>query len=249
MMMAMVCMWLFGAVLCVRGAQSSMDDPKLIGWQGEVHTFGRPQNKAVWQLDGFGEEALQMREHLNTMNDKKPPSEPYGRYALYHDVLSEDECKGIITAAESYANFYGWTRHRHTHYPTTDIPTNKVPALYNFGDYITYTRLAPLVEQTFGLKRYRLSPSDLFVVKYNAVHGQQNDLKPHRDGSEFSYIIMLNDAYEGGGTYFVHNNVTIHQPTGSVLVFCGKNHHGAMPVTKGVRYLMAGFLRYGTRDD
>eukprot|EP00959_Pyramimonas_sp_CCMP1952_P285415 5967677-Pyramimonas_sp.AAC.1 len=47
------------------------------------------------------------------------------------------------------------------------------------------------------------SVADAFVVKYNAAAGQR-ELKPHRDGSVFSFNVALNalSEYEGGGTFF-----------------------------------------------
>ena len=65
------------------------------------------------------------------------------------------------------------------------------------------------------------------------------------DGSEFSFIIALNEDYEGGGTRFIKKNKTIHLNRGDIVVFCGQTKHEGLEVTKGVRYILPGFIRYG----
>jgi hypothetical protein len=65
---------------------------------------------------------------------------------------------------------------------------------------------------------------DAFVVKYDAAAGQR-ELRPHRDGSVFSFNLALNplDQYEGGANttlgcrfWFIHWQGRAGQGVGAV---------------------------------
>jgi predicted 2-oxoglutarate/Fe(II)-dependent dioxygenase YbiX len=63
------------------------------------------------------------------------------------------------------------------------------------------------------------------------------------DESTHSFVLALNDDYEGGGTYFYDRKATIRPEAGSVLAFRGDQMlHGGEPVTQGKRYILAAFL-------
>ena len=80
------------------------------------------------------------------------------------------------------------------------------------------------------------------VVQYD-VNGQRK-LKYHEDGSEFSFIITLNDSFTGGATTFKHNKEKIETEIGSVLIFCGQNTHRGNYLNSGTRYILTGFISY-----
>ena len=91
---------------------------------------------------------------------------------------------------------------------------------------------------------------DLFVVKYSVGEDEinQTSLPPHQDDSVLSFVITLNgdDEYEGGGTVFVdHDPAFVAAPTevGTLVSFCGVQRHGGRAITKGKRYILAGFLK------
>ena len=63
------------------------------------------------------------------------------------------------------------------------------------------SRLAPLIERSFGIFRGAIRATDIFVVRYDAANGQAN-LRMHTDGGHVSWNILLNDEFEGGGTRF-----------------------------------------------
>jgi hypothetical protein len=92
---------------------------------------------------------------------------------------------------------------------------------------------------------------DVFAVKYDAdaAGGGQAALEEHRDGSELSFVVGLNDpasCFEGGGTRVaaVEPPLVVRPPEqGSCLSFCGRQPHGGVAVTRGTRYILAGFVR------
>jgi predicted 2-oxoglutarate/Fe(II)-dependent dioxygenase YbiX len=65
----------------------------------------------------------------------------------------------------------------------------------------------------------------------------------HNDGNFISFSILLNGAneFEGGGTYF-DDGLTCHLNQGDMIVHSGLVKHSGLPVTKGVRYLLVGFV-------
>tara|TARA_Y100000389_G_scaffold178716_1_gene192129 strand:+ start:7454 stop:8122 length:669 start_codon:yes stop_codon:yes gene_type:complete len=153
-------------------------------------------------------------------------------------LLSKTDCQLIIHEALEYANTNGWETKRHEHYPTTDfeldhLPLSLVKITHKINDVIF-----PTISQMFDVKKENLFLRDLFIVKYET--GQQVKLKKHKDGSIFSFIISLNDDFEGGGTN-IHKK--IYKPSvGSVMIFSGQLNHSGHPITKGKRYIITGFV-------
>jgi predicted 2-oxoglutarate/Fe(II)-dependent dioxygenase YbiX len=83
--------------------------------------------------------------------------------------------------------------------------------------------------------------NDLFVVKYK--HDEQKYLEIHTDVSMFSFNILLSDQkdFEGGGTYF-EDGITTFLEQGDMLIHSGRTKHSGKSITKGVRYVLVGFL-------
>jgi hypothetical protein len=121
--------------------------------------------------------------------------------------------------------------------------------------------LRPLLVQHFGAGAFHVH--DAFIVKYEATavsnylsirkstcvcnrckHSFVTDMRfSDTDESTHSFVLALNNDYEGGGTYFSDRQKTIRPEAGSVLAFRGDQMpHGGQPVTKGTRYIMAAFL-------
>jgi hypothetical protein len=51
-------------------------------------------------------------------------------------------------------------------------------------------------------------------------------LAPHQDKTPWSFVIALNDDFEGGGTYFVKREKVWKNPMGSAVIFHGYLLHG-----------------------
>jgi predicted 2-oxoglutarate/Fe(II)-dependent dioxygenase YbiX len=67
------------------------------------------------------------------------------------------------------------------------------------------------------------------------------------DNSDVSFILLLSDPskdFEGGGTYFYDLNENLHLRQGDALVFNGQLVHEAAHITKGLRYVIAGFTLF-----
>ena len=80
------------------------------------------------------------------------------------------------------------------------------------------------------------------MVKYTAEE-KSNHLPLHTDESTHSFVIALNDEYEGGGTYFSEQDVVIRLRKGEVLSFRGDTMlHGGEALLSGNRVIVAAFL-------
>lgn len=53
-----------------------------------------------------------------------------------------------------------------------------------------------------------------------------------------SLVLVLNDGFQGGGTYFGEDDLTVSPPKGSGVIFSGrKKSHRGEPVLEGQRYI------------
>ena len=160
----------------------------------------------------------------------------------YNKIYTPDMCKFIINECEKYANNNGgWTLKRHDNYPTTDLPVEKIQSI--FGIVLeTMNTVSNKVKKSYGLNEsITIDVKDLFVVKYK--DNAQNYLDLHSDGSFLSFNILLSDKndFEGGGTYF-DDGLTTHLEQGDILIHSSRIKHAGLPITKGTRYLLVGFL-------
>lgn len=167
-----------------------------------------------------------------------------------HGLLSLQECASLVREAERYTSESGgWSRNRHREYATTDVDVAQDATLLGECNTHLKVKLIPLLSALFDFPQRDLAVEDMFVAKYSE-HGQV-DLAQHRDGSELSFVVTLNDPiseFEGGGTMFVNESCDQHltlspKDTGSVLIFCGKHLHAGVPIVRGSRYILTGFVR------
>ena len=94
-----------------------------------------------------------------------------------------------------------------------------------------------------GEAPFKLRVADGFIVKYDAEGGQA-ELKPHRDGSVFSFNIALNQAheFEGGGTWFNSLGESVKIDEGEMVSHASGILHGGNAITSGRRYILVAFV-------
>lgn len=92
----------------------------------------------------------------------------------------------------------------------------------------------------------QLDDREPHLVKYDVTKKERQKLDMHTDKSEWTFLIGLSNGcgldYDGGGTYFECLNATVHIQRGHALVFPGKLRHCGQRITRGLRYLLVGFL-------
>ena len=169
---------------------------------------------------------------------KLPKFEQVVPGAFVSPVLSSEMCDQIFAWATAKGS---WTTQRHYAVPTCDIPVHEIPPLLSwFNDFMSETMRLLLARQ------FRTTPTyfvhDAFVVKYTAGKAS-NHLPIHTDESTHSFVIALNDDYQGGGTYFYDENKLVKLKKGEILSFRGDSMlHGGEAVQAGERHIVAVFL-------
>jgi hypothetical protein len=160
----------------------------------------------------------------------------------YPKIFTNDICRWIINECENYANNNGgWTTKRHVKYPTTDLPIENVKPIFPFI-VETFKTIANKINKSYNLNDdIKLNFVDVFIVKYK--HNEQSFLELHKDGSFLSFNILLSspDEFEGGGTYF-DDGLIMTQEQGDLTIHSSKINHAGLPITKGTRYLLVGFV-------
>ncbi|MFO0875950.1 MAG: 2OG-Fe(II) oxygenase [Gemmataceae bacterium] len=107
-----------------------------------------------------------------------------------------------------------------------------------------------LVEEWYGWKVVGLNERFRF---YRYDPGQR--FAPHKDGcfqrdtgeqSWFTFLVYLNDDYEGGATAFHQgwNSLRVTPERGKALVFYHRQIHEGMPVVRGRKYVLRTDVMY-----
>lgn len=155
-------------------------------------------------------------------------------------------CKEIIEEAEHYGM---WTSYRGKHEDAIDMKLDSIGF-----DKIYQQVMQKYVFSLFSHK-YQLQGdawsnlnSQNFIVRY--LSEKQGHLGLHNDGSYLSMVVTLNTDHEGGGTFFPKfKKLVKHEQPGYATVHPGLVGylHGARPVTKGKRYILASFFFPGAK--
>ncbi|KAJ1618636.1 hypothetical protein T492DRAFT_849184 [Pavlovales sp. CCMP2436] len=154
-------------------------------------------------------------------------------------------CRWLVAAADAFG---GWGTERHASVPTTDLEVLKVDALRDWLLCESRETLFPTLAHLYGFEPSELHFMDLFLVRYTAEQGEggQRGLRSHRDRSLLSFNLLLSDpgAFDGGGTR-IHalDGQTVHpRAQGDLVAHSGKLLHTGMPVTRGTREILVGFV-------
>jgi len=166
----------------------------------------------------------------------------------------------VIALTEQHATLMGgFETERHKMYKTVDVDVRNVPVLLSMLNHILSSSILQLIANHFLLNVEDVVMDDLFVVKYSVGEDEinQTSLPPHQDDSVLSFVITLNgdDEYEGGGTEFVNWKCSNQQQrvsrpccAGVMTSFCGLQLHAGKTITRGTRYILAGFLKVDDVD-
>ena len=167
-------------------------------------------------------------------------------YEIINNFFYKDKCTEIINEANDYADKYGWQKSRHLYFPTND---NSINSTWNCYQYIfekINKIIIPVFSKMYNILSKDIGISEIFIVKYSI--GGKKYLDKHKDGSEFSFIISLNNDYSGGGTFLYYINKHILLSTGQCLLFSGQSLHSGIAITSGERWILTGFLYYKSNN-
>jgi hypothetical protein len=180
--------------------------------------------------------------------DVGPVSSPLPHVHVAQSLLTETQCLDLIDMAIRHAEANGgWKMGQHKAYRTTDVDISVCGGklLDTCNDHLR-TTILPLMASLFDFSLCDLAIDNLFLAKYSAIKGQQSALSEHLDDSELSFIITLNDAFQGGGTRFHADDTAgtvVKAGCGAGALFCGRRMHSGVEVSEGDRYILAGFVR------
>jgi hypothetical protein len=175
----------------------------------------------------------------NSYNKYEIKIETPFKYIYKKKLFEKDECKEIIKYIESNDNL-NWTN-----YGT--LGSNNDLNISELNNKIQDIILFRIIELLYKISTiYNVEMNDLellsespFIIKYDET---QKDLKSHKDNSDISFVILLNDDFKNGGTYFNDLDETLELKIGEVLIFPGQLVHSAKPITLNKRYVLSGFI-------
>lgn len=91
------------------------------------------------------------------------------------------------------------------------------------------------------LRWYRYTVGQRFAPHYDGCYARDNG-----ERSEFTFLIYLNDDYEGGETRFFEPELLVVTPrTGLALVFHHPQLHEGAAIERGVKYVLRTDVMYG----
>jgi hypothetical protein len=157
-------------------------------------------------------------------------------------ILSSEICKWIINETEEYVDKYGWDRDTFKNYPTYDLKLSKITKIHDYFLNYELGKIMSYIEKSYCLPvETKFNITDLNIIKYS--EDLQTYLENHVDSGLITFNIALNNntEYEGGGTYF-DDGLIFNIDKGEMLVHCGKVIHRGLTITKGVRYILIGFI-------
>jgi hypothetical protein len=214
--------------------------------------------KCATQMSCFdisGNQLSSYYRHTSTNNDHDedevadvgPMSSPVPHVHVAQSLLTKQLCADLVDLAIRHTEANGgWTMGTHKAYKTTDVDISICGGklLDTCNDHLR-TRILPLMARLFEFPLCDLAIENLFLAKYSASKGKQSALSQHMDDSELSFVVTLNDSFQGGGTRFIADDTgtTVAPQGGAGVLFCGRRLHSGVEVVEGNRYILAGFVR------
>jgi PKHD-type hydroxylase len=154
---------------------------------------------------------------------------------IYGDFLTDLECASIIGLGDEFKEG-----------KTTDAPeewrNSQVLWLWPedlpdwFRDKMAHALAKTAVHYDFAIEGFK-EPLQLSKYQEGGYYDFHMDLGEEKRTRKLSFVIPLNDDYEGGELAFPANQVILNnEHKGSCIAFPSFIAHGVKPVTKGDRY-------------
>lgn len=126
-------------------------------------------------------------------------------------------------------------------YPTQDVHMSQF-GFEEAWQHVLAHYVKPAVDRCYEGVTFKAKINIAFVVRYT-MDGQRK-LDAHNDASKVTSSIVLNGAFEGGGTYFTRYNCSFTSKTpGFLVLHPGQvtHNHAGIPITEGKRYIAVSF--------
>ena len=155
---------------------------------------------------------------------------------------TKQECEDFISKSETIG-YEAATVETEKGYVVLETVRNNNRVIYNdanLADKI-WLQLKPFAPTKIGNSQ-AVGLNELFrFYKYQVGqqfkrHTDQSFIRNDIEASYFTFMIYLNDNYQGGDTTF--NNLTIQPKQGMALIFLHSLEHEGSSVTEGVKYVL-----------
>lgn len=179
---------------------------------------------------------------------EKPVITKINDYIYQFPLFTKNFCKKLIRTVENNNKWYN-IKDENSQYderfnitenvPTYDVNLTDLGLDECFKDIIM-NYVSHIVYDIFAWKTKSIHRA--FIVKYEI--GNQEYLKPHHDFSSYTLNILLNDDFEGGGTHFIKENITINGKIGTATLHPGgiTHYHEGLRIKSGKRYVLIAFI-------
>lgn len=172
---------------------------------------------------------------------------------LLHNILTDQECKDLILYSEQKGYEEATVFTGSSHQLIKGV-RNNLRVIIDDQKYAIkiWDKVANFFTPKIdGFEAYGLNERFRF---YKYSEGQR--FKMHKDGafvrsagdtSIYTFIIYLNEDYEGGTTDF-HDGISIKPKTGSALVFPHPLRHEGTIITSGIKYAIRSDVMYANKQ-
>lgn len=123
--------------------------------------------------------------------------------AVVEKVLTHQDCIRVVDRTDAYVAKHGWPEGRHIDFsirPTNDLPIDLIfpeePDLNYIVKKIKSTLFIAMAK-ALQLERRKFFLTDLFLTQYNSSAPNRSLLGPHKDKSQWSFVVPLNNEFEG----------------------------------------------------
>ncbi|KAL1526326.1 hypothetical protein AB1Y20_015040 [Prymnesium parvum] len=175
-------------------------------------------------------------------------------------LAGEEECVWAIAKAEEFNSARGGWGNPPPRYAPAGTEADAVraphmlaadcPELLSWFNGKLQATVWPLLSAQFGEAAARdMWLYDAFILKFDQQPGRAGlGLHVDDDGLGISINVLLSspDDFEGGGTFFQDDEVTITPQQGEMVSHHGGLRHASVPTTSGLRYILVAFLRSPT---
>lgn len=204
---------------------------KIMGYEVNLASWRQDWGKWVEKYIAAGMRAKQFELVLEKLGDD-----------IYQfPLFTQEFCEEVIIVAKHTAD---WTVKRHDFYPTTDVLLSDI-ALKEMYQKVLEEFCHPIARNEWRLEGDRwlnTIEDESFMARYRAE--DQQFLSIHNDYADYTFTVGLNTDFEGGGTWFLRQQVLGNPKGGYCTLFPGITHpHGGRPTTKGTRYIIVSFCR------
>ncbi len=224
--------------------------------------LGRNQHLLLVARGTEGSPASRSLERLEVLaaQDRSQDMEPHPPVLIVPEVFSRADCQHLMSIFALQGNV--WVDPGHGEKGMADDYKMRV---YDYGrqdriDHFVMTpknrqfiasrlqaRLFPEIRKAFQYRITRFEPYRIACYegeRGGEMHGHRDDSQPMVAHRRFAVSVNLNtEEFEGGALRFPEFGDQRYRPmTGAAIVFSGSLLHEALPVTRGRRFVVLGFL-------